>query len=229
VNLTGFLDPGTMPVAIVLAIAGGVWGVAADRIATRWPEHDEVEGFIAGRRLGWRTVVVAAFGAIGLGLLPSVFIASPAAVAQLGEPDGVRQHTHELLLLVALLAGSVLSIALEAAQSLLPARIPSKLDVLSNAAGTLAGAMLAVPLTRQVTMPRSTSTVKKDHMFVPERLFQLSPSHVSMPGSPARGHWPARRATPARRLRAGNPAVLRPAPLRTGLARPATDVRRGSS
>ena len=50
--------------------------------------------------------------------------------------------------LVALAAGAALSIALEAAQSLLPARIPSKLDVLSNTAGALAGALLAVPLAR---------------------------------------------------------------------------------
>ena len=53
-----------------------------------------------------------------------------------------------MAVLVALAAGAGLSIALEAAQSLLPARIPSKLDVLSNAAGTLAGAMLAAPLAR---------------------------------------------------------------------------------
>src|SRR3954469_19718403 len=36
-------------------------------------------------------------------------------------------------------------------------------------------------------MPRSTSIVKNDQTLVPERFFQLSPSHVSTPGSPARG------------------------------------------
>jgi leader peptidase (prepilin peptidase)/N-methyltransferase len=34
----------------------------------RWPDH--AEGFPAGRSIGWRTVVVAGFGAIALGLLP---------------------------------------------------------------------------------------------------------------------------------------------------------------
>jgi len=29
--------------------------------------------------------------------------------------------------------------------------------------------------------------VKNDQTLVPERFFQLSPSHVSTPGSPARG------------------------------------------
>ncbi len=64
---------GITAVAVVLAIAGGAWGIAADRIATRWPEHDEAEGFLPGRRAGWRTVVVAVFGAVGLGVLPSRF------------------------------------------------------------------------------------------------------------------------------------------------------------
>jgi hypothetical protein len=36
-------------------------------------------------------------------------------------------------------------------------------------------------------MPRSVSMVKNDQTLVPERFFQLSPSQVSTPGSPARG------------------------------------------
>ncbi len=61
------------PLAIALAIGGAVWGVAADRLATRWPDHDADEGFSAGRAIGWRTVVVTLFGAIGLGALPTRF------------------------------------------------------------------------------------------------------------------------------------------------------------
>lgn len=64
---------GITAVTVVLAIAGGAWGIVADRLATRWPEHDEAEGFLPGRRAGWRTVVVAVFGAVGLGVLPSRF------------------------------------------------------------------------------------------------------------------------------------------------------------
>lgn len=64
---------GTSPIVLVLAVLGAGWGLAADRLATRWPAHDEAEGFLPGRRPGWRTVVVAAFGAIGLGLLPTRF------------------------------------------------------------------------------------------------------------------------------------------------------------
>jgi len=67
------------PLAIGLALAGGVWGVAADRIATRWPAHEEP--FVAGRRADWRTVVCGAVGAVGLGLLPERFPVGLALVA----------------------------------------------------------------------------------------------------------------------------------------------------
>jgi VanZ family protein len=46
--------------------------------------------------------------------------------------------------LLAALTGGVLSLALESAQSFLPARIPSNVDVLSNVAGAAAGGLAAV-------------------------------------------------------------------------------------
>jgi leader peptidase (prepilin peptidase)/N-methyltransferase len=52
-------------------VAGGVWGVVADRISTRWPAHDEES--VAGRPVGWRTAVCGVVGAVGLGLLPGRF------------------------------------------------------------------------------------------------------------------------------------------------------------
>lgn len=59
------------PLAVALALVGLAWGVLADRISVRWPEHDE--GFVAGRPVGWRTAVVALFGAVGLGALAGRF------------------------------------------------------------------------------------------------------------------------------------------------------------
>jgi leader peptidase (prepilin peptidase)/N-methyltransferase len=53
----------TVPVAIGLGLAGLAWGVAADRIATRWPEH---EADVTPRPIDWRTVVVALAGATSL-------------------------------------------------------------------------------------------------------------------------------------------------------------------
>jgi leader peptidase (prepilin peptidase)/N-methyltransferase len=48
-----------------------VLGVAADRLATRWPEHDEENP--AGRRVDWRTAVVGVVGAVSFGWLPLRF------------------------------------------------------------------------------------------------------------------------------------------------------------
>lgn len=52
-------------IAVLLAVAGGAWGLASDRIAVRWPAHEE--GFVAGRAPGWRTVVCVVIGAAALG------------------------------------------------------------------------------------------------------------------------------------------------------------------
>ena len=51
------------PLAVVLAIAGGVWGFVADRIAARWPEHED--GSV--RPIDWRTPVVVVIGALVMG------------------------------------------------------------------------------------------------------------------------------------------------------------------
>lgn len=52
--------------ALVLTFFGAVFGVLADRLAVRWPEHDEE--FPAGRAIGWRTVACAAIGAFAFWL-----------------------------------------------------------------------------------------------------------------------------------------------------------------
>jgi leader peptidase (prepilin peptidase)/N-methyltransferase len=53
------------PLVIVLALVGGAWGFAADRIAARWPAHDD--GSV--RPIDWRTPVVMVVGAFALGAL----------------------------------------------------------------------------------------------------------------------------------------------------------------
>jgi prepilin signal peptidase PulO-like enzyme (type II secretory pathway) len=71
------------PLAGLLGAAGFVLGLGADRLAARWPEHDDEE-MPAGRRVHWRTAVVAVVGALALGLLPLRFGADPLAFALFG-------------------------------------------------------------------------------------------------------------------------------------------------
>jgi leader peptidase (prepilin peptidase)/N-methyltransferase len=59
------------PLAAALAVAGALFGVAADRLAVRWPEHDGDDP--AGRPMGWRTVACAAIGAFAFWLLADRF------------------------------------------------------------------------------------------------------------------------------------------------------------
>lgn len=53
------------PLALLLAALGGVWGFVADRIAARWPEHED--GSV--RAIDWRTPVVVVTGVLVLGAL----------------------------------------------------------------------------------------------------------------------------------------------------------------
>jgi leader peptidase (prepilin peptidase)/N-methyltransferase len=70
------------PLSIALALVGLALGLAADRLATRWPAHDAEHP--PGRRPGWRTVVVGATGALAFGLLPARFEADPLAIVVFG-------------------------------------------------------------------------------------------------------------------------------------------------
>ena len=70
------------PLIIALAIAGAILGLAADRLATRWPEHDEEHP--PGRPIDWRTAVCGLFGAFAMGAAAVRFEADPLALALFG-------------------------------------------------------------------------------------------------------------------------------------------------
>ena len=63
------LPAGLDPLAPALGLAGLIWGLAADRIAARWPAHEDG----AVRKVDWRTPVVAVFAAVALAALPLRF------------------------------------------------------------------------------------------------------------------------------------------------------------
>jgi leader peptidase (prepilin peptidase) / N-methyltransferase len=78
------------PLVVVLALVGAAWGVVADRVAARWPEHEDD----SVRRVDWRTLVSAGIGAVaiaGVGL-------------RFSEPAHLAVFGLEVLALVLLLA-----------------------------------------------------------------------------------------------------------------------------
>ncbi len=83
------MEPGAL--AVVLGIAGAAWGLAADRIAARWPVHEaelDEDGAVvraAGwvRPVDWRTPVVVVLGGLSLGALALRFD-DPVALAIFG-------------------------------------------------------------------------------------------------------------------------------------------------
>jgi leader peptidase (prepilin peptidase) / N-methyltransferase len=72
-----------VPLSAAFAVAGLLLGLIADRLATRWPEHDPPE-FPPGRRIGWRTIVCGLFGAFAFAVLPARFGSDPVALALFG-------------------------------------------------------------------------------------------------------------------------------------------------
>ena len=70
------------PLSGLLGAAGFALGLAADRLATRWPEHDEEHP--PGRRVDWRTGMVALVGALAFGLLPVRFAGEPLTLVIFG-------------------------------------------------------------------------------------------------------------------------------------------------
>ena len=70
------------PLSWLLGAGGFGLGLAADRLATRWPDHDEEHP--PGRRVDWRTGLTALVGALAFGLLPIRYGGDPLAGAVFG-------------------------------------------------------------------------------------------------------------------------------------------------
>ena len=107
------LPAGLDPLAPALGLAGLIWGLAADRIAARWPAHED--GTV--RKVDWRTPVVAVFAAVALAALPLRF----------GDPG-------QRLLFGVFFAAWALAMATDLDQRLIPDVITLSLIVLGAAA-----------------------------------------------------------------------------------------------
>jgi leader peptidase (prepilin peptidase)/N-methyltransferase len=70
------------PLSALLGAAGFGLGLAADRLSTRWPEHDEA--YRPRRIPDWRTALTAVVGALALGLVPIRFAGDPLAAVLFG-------------------------------------------------------------------------------------------------------------------------------------------------
>jgi leader peptidase (prepilin peptidase)/N-methyltransferase len=93
----------------LFGLAGAVWGVASDRIAARWPAHED--GSV--RKVDWRTAVVALFAIVALAAVPGRF----------GDPA-------QRLLFAAFFGACVLLMATDLDQRLMPDVVTLPLIVL---------------------------------------------------------------------------------------------------
>jgi leader peptidase (prepilin peptidase)/N-methyltransferase len=110
----GSAEPGgTDVLVILLGLAGLIWGFAANRIATRWPAHEDSPI----RGIDWRTLVVAVFGAVALAAVPARF-----------------GDTGERLLFGAYFVALILLMATDLDQKLLPDAVTLPLIVLGGLA-----------------------------------------------------------------------------------------------
>ena len=68
------------PLVLVLAVIGAAWGFVADRIAARWPAHED--GSV--RRIDWRTPVSVVVGGLALAAVPLRFEGDTTAAVIFG-------------------------------------------------------------------------------------------------------------------------------------------------
>jgi leader peptidase (prepilin peptidase) / N-methyltransferase len=79
------VDAGSPLVAVLAGVLGAILGLAADRFAVRWPEHDPDDAeHPANRPIGWRTAAVVISAAVAFALLPARFAADPLALLAFG-------------------------------------------------------------------------------------------------------------------------------------------------
>ena len=134
------------------ALAGLGWGLAADRIAARWPAHDDG----AGRAVDWRTLAVVAVGGLAVALLAARFGESTDASGL-----GAR------LVMVVIVPALVLLFATDLDQRLLP-------DVVTLPIGPIALLAFVAGVNPYVRQPDQLAIAAAAAIALPLGMFLLS-------------------------------------------------------
>lgn len=134
------------------AVVGLAWGILADRLAARWPAHED--GSV--RRVDWRTPTVALVGAAAGGLV----------AARHGDAAGPTGAA-ELVLLSVVAAGLVVLFATDLDQRLLP-------DVLTLPLGPIALGAFALGINPFVRDPGALAVAAVAAIILPLGMFLLS-------------------------------------------------------
>lgn len=111
--------------SLAFTVVGAAWGVTADRVAARWPAHDDE----AVRAVDWRTVAVAVLGGAAIGTLPVRFAGAPGS----------------LLLFAAYFFALTLLLATDLDQRLLPDVVTLPMIPIALLIGALGGNPLVPP------------------------------------------------------------------------------------
>jgi leader peptidase (prepilin peptidase)/N-methyltransferase len=134
------------------ALFGLAWGLAADRLAARWPAHDD--GAI--RRIDWRTPAVAIVGALAVALFAARYV----------DGDGSTALAERALMIV-VTSGLVVLLATDLDQRLLP-------DVLTLPLVALALGAFALGVNPYVGGPGELAVAVGAAIVLPLGMFLLS-------------------------------------------------------
>ncbi len=140
------------PDTIVGAVLGFAWGLVADRLAARWPAHEDG----STRPVDWRTAAVASVGAAATALFVARFVDSA------GE-NGLGER----VVMLVVTAGLVILFATDLDQRLLP-------DVLTLPLGPLALGAFALGVNPYVRQPADLAIAAGAAILLPLGLLLLS-------------------------------------------------------
>ncbi len=140
------------PATLFGAVGGLAWGVVADRVAARWPAHEDG----AVRPVDWRTAAVAIVGAVATALFVARFVDSPGS-------NGLGERVVMLVVTV----GLIVLFATDLDQRLLP-------DVLTLPLGPLALGAFALGVNPYIRQPVDLAIAAGAAILLPLGLLLLS-------------------------------------------------------